>query len=609
MMLWTECRVCGFDSDAGDVCSACQVAEAQSVNGDLPARRGEGEFTPRPYQLDAVKEVFAAWSTGKNSVLIEMATGLGKTVVFSEICLRWPEGWGRILILAHRTELIQQACAKVGDHMGQTPEIEKANRKAQRHRLLGSDVVVASVQTITQRHRLERFDPHDFGLIITDEAHHATSKSYRRIFQHFRENKDCKMLGVTATPERADGTGLIHVFDGGIVYKKDIKDGINDGYLVPVRQAYQIIESLDFALVRKVAGDFQKSDLEKMMLGEYEEQAKEESPLLGMASAIVEQSENKPTLVFCVTKKHALAMTEILSRYPGVKAECVIDDTPTDERARIIERYKEGDVQILCGVGVFTEGFDAPLTELVVIARPTQSLGLYIQMVGRGTRPAPGIVDGLETAEERRQAIADSVKPACRVLDFVGVSGKHTLVSTASIFGGFPTDVAQAVENAKKKGGFSNMEEEIQEAKKARWAEMEAKRQRQERLIAEAKYRSVEVDPFGGSMGGGPADNTPTRPRGTATDKQVDYLVKLGIPRATAETWSKSQAGSVIDQRMRLSGGKFRITFGKHAGKALNELPPKYVEWMCYRNQVDGDFAQVMPHIEAMDDATLGFGT
>lgn len=611
MEFWPDCERCGYSCDnGGTICDACQKMESfqesqalPTFDGEMPPRKSDGKFEPRPYQLDACKAVFGAWSAGKRNVLIEMATGLGKTVVFSEICLRWPADWGRILILAHRTELIEQACNKVGDHLDEMPEIEKAGQRANRHRLMGSDVIVASVQTITQKHRLERFDPQDFGLVITDEAHHATSKSYRRIFKHFGENQECKMLGVTATPERADGAGLIHVYNGGIVYKKGIKEGIDDGYLVPIKQSYQVIESLDFALLRQVAGDFQKSDLEKMMLGEFEQQAKQESPLLKIASVTVQESKGKPTLVFCVTKKHALAMTEILCRYPGVTAECVIDDTPADERFRIIERYKQGKTQILCGVGVFTEGFDAPLTELVVIARPTKSLGLYIQMVGRGTRPAPGVVDGPETPEERRQAILSSVKPHCRVLDFVGVSSQHSLISTANIYGGHPADVAAAINNTRKKGSFEDIQEEIEKAKAARWAEIEKNKAKSEKLIAEANYRSVEVNPFGGSMGQGPGEAvSPRKPRGTASDKQIDYLVKLGIPRATAETFSKQQAGAVITERRSLKGGKYRITFGKHAGKELSELPPGYLHWLMDRNEQSGEFAEVITQIELMDN-------
>jgi superfamily II DNA or RNA helicase/uncharacterized protein (DUF3820 family) len=612
MQFWPDCERCGYSCDnGGKVCNMCLAREPkeepkpepQVFDAELPPRKSGGKFTPRPYQVDACRAAFGAWNEGKRNILLEMATGLGKTVVFSEICLRWPEEWGRVLILAHRTELIEQACHKVGEHMEEMPDVEKAHQVAQRHRLMGSDVVVASVQTITQRHRLEKFYPEDFGLIITDEAHHATSKSYRRIFNHFMQNPSCKMLGVTATPERADKAGLIHVYDGGIVYSKPIKDGIDDGYLVPIQQGYPVIEGLDFSLVRQVAGDFQKSELEKMMMGEFAEQAKKESPLLQIASVTVRESDGRPTLVFCVTKKHALAMTEIFCRYPGVKAECVIDDTPPEERARIIENYKRGETQILCGVGVFTEGFDAPLTELVVIARPTKSLPLYIQMVGRGTRPMPGVVDGPETPEDRRAAIAGSSKPFCRILDFVGVSGRHSLVSSADIYGGDPRDVAAAKDTIRKKGGFGNIQEEIEKAKQARFEQEEARRKRllEQRLIAESRHRLVNVDPFGGSMGQGPGIQQPKGPRGTASDKQVDYLVNLGIARATAETFSKEQAGKVISERKALVGAKYRVSFGKYKGRSLGECPNGYVDWVKEQKPQTGLLAELYQQIQIME--------
>lgn len=611
MQFWPDCERCGYSCDnGGNVCDMCLAREpkeeskpeTQAIDAELPPRRGEGKFIPRPYQIDACRAAFGAWDQGKKNILLEMATGLGKTVVFSEICLRWPEDQGRILILAHRNELIEQASNKVGEHIDETPDIEKAKQIAERHSLIGSSVVVASVQTICQPHRLERFAPEDFGLIITDEAHHATSKSYRRIYKHFAQNMNCKMLGVTATPERADKAGLIHVFGDGIVYSKGIKVGIDDGYLVPVLQYYQTIEGLDFSVVRQVAGDFQKSDLEKMMMGEYEQQAKKESPMLGMASTTIQEYGGKPTLVFCVTKKHALAMTEIFCRYPGVTAECVIDDTPTEDRARIIENYKQGKTQILCGVGVFTEGFDAPLTELVVIARPTKSLPLYIQMVGRGTRPAPGIVDGVDSADERQAAIAASIKPHCKVLDFVGVSGRHSLISTADIYGGDPRDVATAKANIQKKKSFGSIQEEIEKAKAERWAYEEAiRQQRKERLIAEAKYKSRQVDPFGGSMGYGPGQVIAKGPRGTCSDKQVDYLVKLGVSRAAAETFSKEQAGKVISERKALVGGKFRVSFGKHAGKALKDCPNGYINWAKEQKSDSGPMADLQKNIQLME--------
>lgn len=550
----------------------------------------------RPYQVDAVDAVYREWESGHRSTLVCLPTGCGKSVVFSEVMRRY--NGGRILVIAHREELIYQAVAhartaglSVGIEMG----CERAHRQ---------DVIVSSVQTQTavskcrqcfgegcqlchgkgKVRRMTRFDPRSFGLVIVDEGHHATAKSYRMVTHWYMQNPDCRVLLVTATPERADGVGLWNVADS-CAYRMDLQAAIGEGWLCPIRQRFVTVDSLDLSQVgTKAGGDLADGELEKAFLGD---DAQEEQRLLhSIAKPTVDQANGRPTLVFASGCEHAQKLTGAFNAYPGVTAEMVLGTTDKDERKRIVERYKRHETQVLVGVGCFTEGFDAPATEVVAVARPTKSASLYLQMIGRVTRPLPGVVDGPATAEERRAAISASQKPTCVVLDFVGNSGRHKLISVADVLAGASVDAADlaaAIVDAKRADAPVDMEALIAAAKQRREkreAEQRARYTASSHRAESARYVAEDVDLFGGRDFRFLEHYTPG-PDG-ATEAQVRTLVRLGIHPKTAMGYSKRQASVVISEKTKGGhGADFIMPFGKHAGKKLRDLPSEYVDWMA----------------------------
>ena len=513
----------------------------------------------------------------------------------------------RIMVLAHKEELIFQAAAHARN-AGLDAGIEMANLRARKE-----TVVISTIQTQIalgkcsvcygsgclscgergSRRRMEKFDPMEFGLVVIDEAHHAPAKSYRLVLEWYRQNPELKVLMVTATPKRSDKLGMHNVCDS-VAYELDLQTAIEDGWLVPIRQRFVTVDSLDLSRVgTKAGGDFKDGELERAFLGESD--IEEERLLHSIAKPTLEEANGGQVLVFASGADHTRKLCAAFNAYDGVRAEYVLMDTDKQERRNIVRRYKERTTQVLVGCGVFTEGFDAPETSIVAVARPTKAEALYRQIIGRGTRPLPNIVDGLETAIERKSAIASSAKPHCVILDFVGNSGKHRLMSVADILAGEDVDridLDAALKQAKKLGEAVDMEELIEKAKQAREAkekrkEERAKNRESTRHKAEtAEYSATDVDLFHGGKFDPFKDYQPT-PYG-ASQKQVAFLIKLGVSPETASQYTKRQAGAVIDKLTSQSGPEYILTIGKYKGKRLKEVPRGYLEWMLKEN-VGGD--------------------
>lgn len=501
----------------------------------------------RPYQDESVERVLEDLLDNR-STLIVLPTGCGKTICFSFIAKHFLQT-GRVLVLAHREELIYQAKSKISSVTGIIPDIEMgqqwADDRGTNWMVEPSKVVVSTVQTqisgMGGKGRMSRFDPHDFSLVVVDEAHHAAAGSYRKVLDHYLQNHQLRVLGVTATPDRADEEALGKIFDS-VAYCYEIYQAINDGWLVPVMQRTVHLESLDFSSVRTTAGDLNGADLAAMM--EYEKN------LHGIAHPTYELAAGRRTLIFAASVEHAERLAEILNRHQPDCARWISGATDSVVRQQTLKDYKTGQFQFLVNCAVFTEGFDEPGIQLVVMARPTKSRALYAQMAGRGTRPLPDLVDGLATAEARRAAIASSAKPSVELVDFVGNCGRHKLISSADILGGnYEEDiVAAAKKSAEKKAGPVDMRQELENAEaEKRRLEAEKARQleasRRSRLVGQARYSVSTVDPFD------ILDVRPAQQRGwdkvhPASQKQVDLLRKMGVKNA-AEL-SKAKATQLI---------------------------------------------------------------
>jgi len=530
----------------------------------------------RPYQAAAVDSAYAQWQDCR-STLINLATGLGKSICFAETMRRWDVAeQGKILLIAHRTELIFQAVGHA-KRAGLTCGIEMAGRYAKGK----EDVIVASVQSLNASQkcgicfgegcdmcsngkvkRFTRFNPRDFGLVTIDEAHHAVATGYRNVLTWFGSNPNQKTLLVTATPKRQDKVGMHNVCES-VAYEMDLKAGIDEGWLVPIRQKFVTVEGLDISKVKTSKGDLQQGQLEQAFLGLDED---EERMLHSIVKPTLMEAQGRKTIVFASGKEHANKLAACFNAN-GVEAGVVTDDTDLAIRAELVERYSNGDLQVLVNCMCFTEGFDAPKTAIIANCRPTKSEALYLQIIGRGTRPLAGIVDGPETAAERKAAIEASEKSHCVVLDFCGNSGEHKLVSVADVLAGDsvdPIDLAQAIAIAKEDGETVDTEELIEKVKQARKeAEDRKEQERIRRLMTSTKadhadYTAVDVNLFAGDKFDSQANQAEM-----ASDGQKRFLKHLGIDKKQSRHLTRKQASGIIAQAYRKVQNDWKTAMNK----------------------------------------------
>lgn len=492
----------------------------------------------RDYQIESLAKAAEKLKTHTSTLLV-LPTGMGKTVVFARAVA---ECNGNSLVLAHRTELLEQAADKLAYDLGYRPVIEQATRGHDTDLMWsGGNCVVGSVQSMCRDWRLEKFKNNPFDLIIIDEAHHATAASYRKIVEYFLKlNPKCKVLMVTAWPRRGDETALGLVCES-VAYEMYIGDGIDLGWLVPIEQEFVIVDTVDFSSLSSRKNTIGEMDFAQ---GELEAILTQEEALHAMAKPILDKGE-KQALVFTAGVDHAHMLASILNRYRERSAAAVDGKTPRDQRAQIVNDFQHGRINYLVNFGVFTEGFDCPSTDLVVMGRPTKSVGMYIQMLGRGTRTLSGVVDGIATPDERKAAIAASAKPKMLAMDFVGNS-KHKLVSGVDVLGGNYDAIVRdiAADNIKGQGGNADIMDALRKAKIEHDLMSEEEQRRRRHVIPMVDYRSEHVDPFGY----GAAPVAPSVKRGGASDSQVAFLVNLGISKGAAMGFRKGQAGAVIDK-------------------------------------------------------------
>ena len=316
------------------------------------------------------------------STLVVMATGLGKTVVVSKVASEWQRG--NVLCLAHRIELVDQMAATLAGEIGYLPSVEQGVRRRYGSALAGRQVIVGSIQSMISRKRINKFDKHPFGLVIIDEAHRAVSASYAKLLEKYRSiDPECRVMGVTATPNRTDGTALGLAFDS-VAFEMHINDGIDAGWLVDVHQKFAILNEVDFGKIATSKNQFGEVDfkaeyLEKVMV--------EEKTLHEMSHPVLDMTkEGQQGIIFTASVAHAHLWAAVLNRYRPECAAAVDGETNREERAGYVHDFKQGKLQFLLNFNCFTEGFDAPMTQLVVMGRPTKSVLVYQQMLGRGTR-------------------------------------------------------------------------------------------------------------------------------------------------------------------------------------------------------------------------------
>lgn len=446
----------------------------------------------RPYQETARQKVQEEWEEGKKRTLLVLPTGTGKTIVFSKIIEDRVKKGERVLVIAHRGELLEQASDKLYKSTGLKTATEKAGQTS-----LGSfyRVVVGSVQTLQREKRLNQFPPEYFDTIVIDEAHHAISDGYQRVLQHF---EDANVLGVTATPDRGDMRNLGSYFES-LAYEYSLPEAIKSGYLSPIK-ALTIPLKLDLSNVKQQAGDFSTKDL-GTALDPYLEQIAEE---------MKKQCFNRKTVVFLPLVKTSLKFRDILNQH-GFKAAEVNGESA--DRDQILKDYEEGKYNVLCNSMLLTEGWDCPSVDCVIVLRPTKVRALYSQMVGRGTRLAPG-------------------KKELLLLDFLWHTERHELCHPANLIATDEKVAKKMTENIEELGAPIDLEEAEQQAKEDVALEREESLAEQ---LSEMRTRKRKlVDPLWFEMSIQATDLTDYVPSfgwqmSPPTKKQIKTLEKWGI--------------------------------------------------------------------------------
>lgn len=450
----------------------------------------------RDYQHDCVQAIESAWQT-HDRVLAVLPTGCGKTEIFVRLASDWQQG--RVLVVAPMIELVGQAARKLTQRTGIAPGIEQGQLRSNENEYMRSPFVVASKQTLTGKaRRYMRLS--DIGLVIVDEAHLAATKIYKEMLDHF-SSKGAKILGVTATPKRHDGVGLHNLFDH-CAYELSIDRAIGEGWLVAPRAQCVRLKSLDLSSVRSNRDDFVQSELAKAMGAE--------KVVHEIAEVTAREYQGEKTVVFCASVAEARGVAELLADRHGVKAGWVCgDESLCDKQTRrqVLDDFTQGDLAVVANVGVLTTGWDFPGLQHIVMARPTKSQPLFVQILGRGMRPLPGVVDFEgSNVTTRRDAIAASDKPFWRVTDLRDNSNRHCLISTVDVLGGSEiSEAARAYVRKKAEDGPIDVARELDKAeaqmrlaeskRKQREAEEQARRQRA-LIAARAEYEKRDADLF-----------------------------------------------------------------------------------------------------------------
>jgi len=516
----------------------------------------------REYQDDAIQAVIAAVERKISRQLILLPTGCGKTIVFSALAKRLNK---RTLVIAHREELIEQAKEKfelvwpdadLGIVMA-----DQDNPECQ--------VVIASIQTAIRPRRLEALKQQNFELIIIDESHHAAADTYQKLVHELgfmESNPDKLLVGVTATARRGDKLALNKVFQE-IVYEASIGLMIRAGYLTDLK-GLQISTEVDLSDISVIGGDFN--------IGQLADAVNTSSRNQVIVNSYFEHSPNKRAVAFCVDVQHSLDLAAAFTN-AGIKAAAIYGDMEKDARREILRAFKAGKIQVLTNCNILTEGFDCPEIECLLMARPTKSQSLFIQMVGRGTRLYPG-------------------KEYCLVIDFC--DSRHDVCQLGTLLGKKMKDgqtITEAIEEQEREEKLQ-YEAKVQEVKtkefdllnRSRFKWMALKNECYRLGLGKDGYiwlRQMELDKYKILLVSG--------------DQVVqlhEKLLPLGYSQGVAEDFArKSKSGKLADKQAQwrnlpMSDGqvqefkrlKAEVPFGLTRGEAsdrLDEIKAKKLAW------------------------------
>lgn len=460
----------------------------------------------RPYQKEAETAVLNEWDNGVLRTLLVLPTGCGKTIVFSKVIEDRVRAGDKVLVLAHRGELLDQAADKLKKSTGLGCAVEKAESTC-----LGSwyRVAVGSVQSLMRDKRLHQFEPGYFQTIVVDEAHHVLSDGYLKVLDYFH---DSRVLGVTATPDRGDMRNLGQFFQS-LAYEYTLPKAIREGFLSPIK-ALTIPLKLDLTGVGVQSGDFKVGDL-GTALDPYLEQ---------IAMEMEKHCADRKTVVFLPLVKTSQKFRDILNAH-GFRAAEV--NGGSQDRAQVLQDFDVGEYNVLCNSMLLTEGWDCPSVDCIVVLRPTKVRSLYSQMVGRGTRLSP-----------------ETGKTHLLLLDFLWHTERHELCHPANLICESEDVARKMTENIEEAGCPVDIEEAEQKAsedvvaqrEEALAKQLHEMRRRKQRLVdplqfemsIQAEDLSSYVPAFGWEMG-------------PPSEKQRSALEKLGLMPDEIENAGKAK--------------------------------------------------------------------
>jgi superfamily II DNA or RNA helicase len=476
----------------------------------------------RPYQKEAIEALRTDWRLGLKKLLLELPTGTGKTRTFVLL----PREGARTLVIVPLISLIGQTVDTIRALRKCDPDIEQADLSA----VPETEFVVASWQTLLRNDRYKKFVG-KVDLVVVDEAHWGFTAQSKAILDELVEG-GARVLGCTATAYRADRVALLGFYEK-ISYCYSLRRAIDEGYLCPPRVKVHYVSSINLSkAAKKAAADFHAEELDRILRSE---------EALHDIAGLIQQNHvpGRQGLVFAHSVKQACLLRDLLLDRHSLPCSLVHSYQSDEEYRSEIKAFVSGEREIVINVGILTTGWDHPPVSEIFIAKPTKALNKYTQMVGRGTRVLPGVIDGLDTPEARKAAIAASQKPSFVIHDLTDSSRCHQLCSAVDVLSDQSKSIKVKVrDKAEEEMGLEEIDaavaaEMAAEAEIAR-LEREAERRRRAALVVGVEFGSEDRDPF------------------ASPDRKY----------AKRQTW--------------------RVPFGKFKGQPLDSgvVPTSYLEWM-----------------------------
>lgn len=511
------------------------------------------EWKLRDYQETMVQNAIKTSGTHGSAIAVS-PVGTGKTVMACEIIRHFRE-LGRTIILVDRKKLLFQFANQVKRQLGCRVDIDQGSRHVVADSWFKAPVVLTTKQTATSikrgRFRMEKFDPHEFALLIHDECHHSAAAGYRRCHDYFSTNKSLFRLGITATPNRTDGRALKDVF-ATQCFDYRLPQAVEDGWLVPLKAAHATILGYDLSNVRlNSSGEFTARSVSAAL--------QNSKVILGMADKTFQVAGERQTIMFCNDVANSrIAADRLNFQKPGCAA-LVHGGTPDEIAEQIDKDYKNRKFQFLVNCQVFTEGYDDPGTSLISVARPVKSSLLFEQMIGRGFRTQAPEIENEDCPEGRKAIIAASAKPHIVVLDFFGSFGRYRPFNSIDALAGAANredvELAVGMLQASGEGEEVDVQELLAKAREERLeAYREAEKRKQEaakktvKLDVRAEYKIDYSNPFDVlSKSPSPRESVRQYRKRYPTIKMVETLMKFKVPKGQVDKLDFHAAGRMLD--------------------------------------------------------------